>query len=394
MYSIIGSLLYTGATQLVTYPILSRYVTDYEYGVLLVQMGVVNAIAVSLGNSLNNCRILLDKRYNEEKITGDFNRIYAGISIIQILLVICVLMFIVKSSAIEIGWSIGIALCVSFRSYHSVAYRTRINYKLYLMSNFAALVGYLIGTIIAVRIRVWQVAFFFGEAVSCVYIAFTAYTVWEPWACTKQFGATLRKYLLLAGAAVLSQLMLYLDRFFIYPVLGADSVSVFNISSFLGKTAGIIILPITGVILSYIAKQDKMSLREYFSQSFVFFAAVVIFYVGILLFGYPVIEILFPTLAMQARPYYALANLGSCLSVLGSTLQPASLKHCHSRWQVIIQSTYLLAYFLLGISLMRSCGLWGFCIAVILSNVVRIVMLFIVTLHSLKKENNYGDSKQ
>lgn len=63
--NILASLLLTASTQLFIYPLLSRYYDAYEYGTILTSMGLINAIGVTLGSTINNTRLLAQKKYEK-----------------------------------------------------------------------------------------------------------------------------------------------------------------------------------------------------------------------------------------------------------------------------------------------------------------------------------------
>lgn len=47
-----------------------------EYGLLLTMMGLINTIGVSLGNLLNNTKLIQNTEYNELNIKGDYNFLF------------------------------------------------------------------------------------------------------------------------------------------------------------------------------------------------------------------------------------------------------------------------------------------------------------------------------
>lgn len=389
--NIIASLIFTIATQLLAYPYLSRIMSNTHYGVLLTLMGGVNAIGVALGNPLNNTRILLQSEYDKKRLEGDFNIIFLGTAVIDIITVsILTKIFFKGYNNVMIGCSI-ISVLILYRSYYSASYRIIINFKKNLYSSICGFAGYLLGLYMTHLTNIWVFIFIFGELFSCIYIFFTGHIVYDKFQITELFRKSLMKYLLIMSAAILSSFMTYMDRFFIYPILGAEQVSVYNVASFLGKTAGIVMTPITGVLLTYYAKENKLTISRFYKRMVLFIGGAFVFYLGIISIGFPVTKILYPTIIESAAPYFSMANLANIVFILGNTIQPTLLRFCHAKWQPVIQGTYFLSYLSLGIIGMKLQSLLGFCYAVFTANIIKILLMLSITTFTLYKNKEKGD---
>ncbi|MGI6298246.1 MAG: lipopolysaccharide biosynthesis protein [Saccharofermentanales bacterium] len=389
--NILGSAIYTLSTQILAYPFISRIVSANEYGLILTLMGIANAIGVAIGNPLNNTRILLQKNYSGKSNPGDFNLIFLlGLSI-NIVLVSIISSLVIGGLDHNVVLVTFISILILFRAYFTVSYRLVINYKKFLYSSLMGFLGYLIGVLIAKLTGTWGFVFIFGELFTCAYIFVTSkYLVCEKPLRTNLFNLAAKKYTLIMSAALISTMMTYMDRFFIYPFLGGAQVSIYNVASFLGKTGGIILTPIAGVLLTYYAKENNLTIHVFIKRLIAFFCFAVFLYIGILIFGRPITTILYPTLYKESMPYFMLANLASTVFILGNTLQPTLLRYCDSRWQPIIQIVYLLSYLILGVYGMDKFGLIGFCYSVLFSNVLKILFMITVVIYSFSKSKEKG----
>lgn len=385
--NIISSFILTFATQLIAYPYLSRIMSIEQYGRVLTIMGVLNASAVAFGNSLNNTKILVQSEYEEKKLTGDFNPLFLLVLCINSLLVIFLSKIIYTTSINQILGYIVISNLILFRSYYTVDYRIVINYKKNLYVSVVGFIGYILGIIVCYYTKKWIMIFLLGELFSCIYIYFTAKIVKEKYRLTTLFKSSATKYILIMSGAILSTLIMYMDRFFIYPMLGAQQVSVYNVASFIGKTAGIIFVPITGVLLTYYAKESSITLKNFFLRTGIFAIISALLYIVIIFLGSPLVNFFYPTLINQALPYFWIANLAAIMFVFGNTIQPTLLRFCSMKWQPIIQGSYLLLYLLMGFIGMKNNGLMGFCFSVLFVNLYKIIiMVVVVTISLLKKE--------
>lgn len=392
--SICSSVLLTGVTQLAVYPLLGRWLDVNTYGAVLTLIGVVNALGAAFGSSLNNTRILKQCEYDDKKLVGDFN----------IISVICVF-FVFALSSIIVTVILGVysfesvtlgivAVCVFFRGYYSANFRIEINYKKYFLSNLFGVIGYIGGLIVTYFTKIWELTFLFGEFGACIYICIVCKMVREPFKRTTLFRSTSVQFICFFFATAVSSVITYLDRFFLYPVLGGESVSIYNTASVLGKVAGIIISPITGVLLTYYCKEKNLTVGDFIKRIalYIFFSAVA--YLGIVLIGKPILRFLYPTIASISEPYFYIANLGAVLLLLGNTIMPTLLRYCKAFWQPIIQVAFTSSYIIFCFLGMKKGGLYGFCWSVTIVNMLRVMILIIIALFTLIETNKNKGEKQ
>lgn len=385
-YNILASFILTAATQLLAYPLLGRTLDSAQYGAVLTAMGLFNLIGVSLGNPLNNARLLLQREYEEENLVGDYNLLFLGCAFLSVPVTFVVSRYALQFSAGTSFNCIWIVLLIMFRAYYSVGYRIWINFKRAMLVSIFALFGYLFGSVLIICLHAdWSVLFISGELAACLYVLFTCGLLREPLHRTPLFGRSFSKFAFMAFSTVLATGLTYADRFFIYPILGADSVSVYNTASFLGKMAGIVMTPISGVLLTYYAKENRITLRAFLKRLLIYTAAAAVLYVGILVFGPWVSGLLYPTLWPSAREYMPVANLSTTVAVLSSTIMPTMLCTCSEKWQPVVQMTYLAAYLAGGLFCMGRWGLAGYCWAVLLVNILKTAMIVSITCMELKK---------
>lgn len=378
--NILASALYTGVTQLLVYPGLSRMIEPSEYGSLLTAMAVVNVVGSSLGGSLNNTRILMQGDYDRQGAVGDYNMIFVMLAMVTVPLTASILSLTGLATGANLVGTVIVALLVLWRAYYSASYRIRIDYGKNLVSSAVGVAGYGLGMVLARSTGYWSLAFIAGEFFTCLYIGLTGHIVRESMRRTGLLVHTLRKYAFLFAGTVLGALNLYLDRFLIYPILGASEVSTYVVASFLGKSAGLLMGPIAGVLLTYYAKAASLSRAQFLRQLGLMAVGSAGGYLLILLFGEPVTTMLYPTIAESAMPYLAVANLASIAFVAGNMIHPSVLRFCDARWQPAIQGGYLMTYIGFGALGAHVAGLWGFCWVVLGVNVVRCAVMIVLVL--------------
>lgn len=384
--NIVGSAILTVATQLIAYPYLGRVLTAEQYGTMLTAMAIANTIGISLGNSLNNTRILVQGDYERAGTVGDFN------FIVRLLIAPCMVVSFVAVTILYRGdcsYGIGtafISALVLARAYYLVAFRIVIDYKRVVIANSIGLIGYLVGIGVSYVINWWPVVFIFGEVAVLVYLSRASRIFRECPVKTEMFLDTTRRFFVLLMATAIGQAMSYMDRFLIYPTLGSEQVTLFTIASLLGKTVGIIAGPVSGVLLTYYAKEEGGLTRGEFSRRVLTAVALcVISYFVVMACSVPVLRFLYPDYVDSAIEYLPISNAGAIVLILGNLISPTLLKFADNRWQPVIQLVHLAAYVLLCLNLSGSIGLYGFCIGVLVSNSIRFFLMVAIMHGSIGK---------
>lgn len=374
--NILSSIIYTFARQIVVFPILAARLTDADYGTLLTVTGLVNVCTALVGTSLNNIRLVQDGCYKERGITGDFNLL----SIIG-----CVL---------SLGFSLGLWLVFDYAGitagilsvyivvsilyhYASAFFRLELNFKKILAANVLMSVAYIASAVPFATQTLWPMVFLLGEGAGLIYACKTTPFLKEPVTSTPLMWETSKKLVIFMLVGLVGNLLMYADRMIIYPTLGAEAVSYYSTASFFGKSAGIVMTPIAGVLLGYFAQKNFTASKKLFTLvNGLSLGCLAVFLVGCWLFAPWFTRLLYPTLYEYSAPYIFLANLGATISIAGNMAQPMILKACSTKWLLVIQLLYAAAYLAASMAWMPVYGLLGFCWATILANTVRLLSLY------------------
>lgn len=380
--SLAASLFSTGVLQIILYPFLARYLAAEEYGIVLTIMGVGNTLANAFSGSLNNVRLLQNTTYEKQGVQGDFPVLFAAFSI---------------ASAIAYGGYLGIsgnvspvtgtllvlfAVFATMRGYASVAFRVVINFTKNLILNVivgaAEIAGILILYISGNHV-LWPLPFLLGELAGVVYLLFSCNIFREKFCISPLMAETFQKTCVLFVTTFIANLIQYLDRLLLLPILGGEAVSVYTVASFFGKSLGVLVTPLASVLLSYYAQKDfGMTTRRYWKINLSMIAFSTVFFLFCVAVGPFGTGIFYPTLIDAARPYILLANLAAVINVTSNMVQPAVLKFAPTRWQLIIQVLYGTIYIAVGWFSASQYGLWGFCVSSIIAAAIKLAVLLIV----------------
>lgn len=381
--NIIASTLLTFVVQIIIFPFLASNFTLTEYGLILTIIGALNAIGVALGNSLNNSRLLRNEYYIKSSSNGDYNPIFLFTLFVSSIAAFMLTREISDEKS-TIILSIFLANLILFRSYFSVTFRLHINYKKIIKCNLYSVIGYLLGLIIFSFYKSWIVIFLLGELFACIYICLNTTLIKEKFQITKLFKGSIKNYFIIFLGTSISSVMLYMDRFLIFPLIGSNQVAIFTVASFLGKTMGVLLNPISSVLLTYLIKVDNISKKFFYKNLTLLIASTLIFFFFVLIIDEYILMLLYPDIIELAKPYLFVANLSALLMILANMIHPLMLRFCKISWQPILQSLYLVLYVCFGLYGITQNGLMGFCWGIIAATIIKILIMILILHKSLK----------
>ena len=375
--NILASSISTAVLNLIIYPAFARYYVSEEYGQILTALGIVNILFSSIGNTLNNIRLIYNKNNEEENRKGTYNLLITFLSVFGAVIgmtIICRIFWISYFNAILLFFTIGIGI---LRAYYIVDYRLKLNYKKQLVSNIILSVGYLIGIFIGRKLIVWPLPFLLGETLSLIYTFHTSELIREPFRLTTFTINIIKAFILLMGCNILANVLVYLDRFVINPILGASNVSVYNVATFWGRCFGPFIAPISNVMLSYLSqKNSKIDIARY-KRLFLITLCPIIVLCVLGFWGAPFLTgVLYPTLIQKSKEYIILSSIGVLLGYATSLISPIIMTVC-SMWELFIMN--MIQFLIYG--LITSLGaykfhLFGFCAAVLIVNLLKVSIFY------------------
>lgn len=385
LYSIIANALPIVVLQLLVYPFLAGHLNPILYGKILTLMGVVNAVSTSLGGSLDNTRLIKNMNYVESNEKGDFNIILLGIIFLSAL-------FAIVSSSYILGLNFGttfstmiMATLISMHSYLAVSYRLVVDFKKNILSNIFAALGYLIGVIVLIKTQIWQMAFILPSLMSIIYLISSYNVLNEPIRKTKFFKSTFITFIWILSSSIVVNILNYMDRFILYPMLGAESVTIYSVAVFFGKTLSMIFLPVSGVLLSYFSQSDfEVGKKKFFHLNLVALMMCLFFIFISNLVSLNITSLIYPTIIDMAKPFLFLGNMAAIIGISSTLAVPFVMKYAPPIWFFIINLTYAGIYFLLGWILLSKYGLFGFCIAMTISNLLKWLLIVIIGFRYVK----------
>ncbi len=385
--NIIAVMIPVASLQLVVYPITARIVGSESYGLMLTVYSVWIMISNSLGNVLNNVRLLHNNEYGNNKIVGDFSILLKRWSIINSIAICGALMYYCGfNNIVHIVLGIIVSILVILKDYTEVGFRIHLNYKAIFINNFLQGIGFFIGTIGLYITHNWECIFLCGYLFSCIYCIKNTQILKEPSCKTTLFNEVSRDANQLVLATVISNAMNYADKLVLYPLMGGHAVSIYYTATILGKIIGLLTGPIISVVLSYISKWKNTQVNVLNKVFFFGVLASIIGYGFTLIISRPVLSVLFPQWVDEVVKYIPITTINVLLLALVSIVSPFILKFYAMKWQIIMNTISSVVYFSSAFFLWKRFGLIGFCYGTVIGTLTKLlIMIFVHYIYSQKR---------
>lgn len=389
LLNIVSSSLSIAVLQLLVYPSVAKRIGGEAYGFMLTIYSVWITISSSLGNVLNNTRLLLDSEYKSKRLEGDFGIIFIILHILNAIVVFAMTFVYYKQfNALHLFLSVLIAFFIFGDNYLQVGFRIKLNYKSILIKNLLLATGYALGFGLFYLSGIWEFVFLIGYALSCVYCGIKTSLLKESLRKTELMPKTTNHVLSLSFSTIISNIVSYADKMVLYPLMGGHVVSVYFAATVLGKMAGMLIGPITSVVLSYISKWAKP--KAEISSKLIVIGGICSFlgYFFVLLVSKPVIGLLYPQWVDEAAALLPITTAKVMMGILIGIINPFVLKFCNINWQMGITVIHAVVYYFFVLVLWHFHGLIGFCVGAAIGTAVHLAVLLILYYSISKKKLN------
>ncbi len=374
--------------QLFLLPALSHYLSDDQYGLLVTILSLMNMVPSTLGNVLNNIRLIESRELEDGNAQQNFNVILSvmlGVNLVTMAVCTCI-----YDRGIEID-SLLLTLLVSvfllLREYFTVAFRIKLNYKNIVASNLIMIAGYGVGFFLFPLTNRWQVIYLLGYGFSLAFI-FLKTDLWkEAFQVSSSFRHICLQAVLLTAATFLGRVTTYADKLIIFPVLGGAVVSVYYTATLFGKVVSMAITPISSVILSYLSRANRKNDDIFRLAFFSGLGVCIVGYFACIAVSRPVLGLLYPQFVEQAMQYIWITTGTMVITTLTAIVHPFVLKFFDMKWQILINGSYVAVYVGLALTMLGRWGLHGFCLGALAASLIKLV--FMVYIYGKKKEKAF-----
>lgn len=386
IYSIIASAFPILVLQFLVLPLTAIELTAGEYGLLIALISWVNMISLTLGNVLNNVRLVKNESYEQEGLSGDFNILLLLFLLINILGVS--IGIVILSNNINFLNQILLILTSVFlllKGYLVVELRLTLKFKLILYDGFIMVMGYILGFILFKLFDEWSLIYFTSSIMSLIYILYKTKLINEPFKKTIKFNSVRFETFILLASVLLNSATVYLDKVMLLPLLGGSAVTIYYIASIMGKTFSLILNPISNVILSYLSRMKSLKNNLFIAVFGVSSLIGTLSYFIVIYVSEIVLYVIYPDYAAQALLYLPITVLTAIIIAIIGILNPILLKFRNMKWQLLINGIYLVSYIILSLVLLHYFDLLGFCYGLLIAAIIKLILTLIVYKMSNEK---------
>lgn len=380
-FAFLAVILQIGTIQLIILPQVSRIMNNEDYGLMLTLISVVDIIAITLGATLCNVRLISLSEYKDKGLNGDYNIYCVFYASISAILTMIISLFYIKKFSFHIIF-IGIMAATAFLfSYSQVSIRLNKKFHYDLISSLLLSLGFLMGYLLYRVTNLWPLIYISGYSFGSVFCGIIVGKFYqEPIYITSQFNKTNKKIIELGSSSFIKQLTTYADRLILYPILGGKLVAIYYAATLVGKVVSLASTPLNSLFLSYIDK-PKDNIKQYLTKIILYSLIFSFFLYWIcLLCSRPILFILYPQYYESAMSIIYLTVFSAMIEVVISIITPFTLKLFDTSLQIIISIISTSIYFCSTLILLTNYKLLGFCIAIILSSIAKLVVIIFATI--------------
>ena len=256
--NMVGFGIYVVSQKIILLPIIAKQVNDNVYTSLTLFMSILNIFCNVTGGELGNVRLIKNNDYKDKKVIGDFSRILLILSLLIIVIGSPILIFL-KYEYKYILFFILTILMANIRLYATNFYRLEKKFLKVIIQNLIYLIGIILGLFLFNYIHEIYIVVFIPELISIMYALLNCDLIKMGFKKTTEIKSTIKKYIGLGTISLLNNIMNYCDSILIYPILGAQQVSVYYAVNSVSNITSLLTNPMSSVILSWIsnAKDEK-----------------------------------------------------------------------------------------------------------------------------------------
>ena len=371
-YSVSGLVFMNAVLQLAVYPIWERRLGAETLGDILYLISLMSVFAVSMGVSVGYAR--MRKSVSAKTRNTPYMVVLACASLVALDVAFLVSML----GGVELDLAetllLGLLMCATmWRYYADVEYKLYLNYKRFFIYYSLIGVGYLVGLLLFYITELWLLALLTGELFGLLYVLLRGRIFIiddEPFTPELDFAAKLS--LTFFGAEVLSTFIFNADRIILRSLIGSEAVADYYVASLFGKTAALLTVPLSGVVIGYLAKYKGVLSHKLMNMITVgagigIFLGSAAFTVASNIF----IPIIYPDRLDAGKAYFVSANLSQILYFASNVITVILLRFARSKYQIYVNAAYAVAFVLICIPCAIFGGLRAFCIGLALTCLIR-----------------------
>lgn len=372
--SIGGIAVFNGIIQFVLYPFLNRQVGDATFGVILTMISVMSIISSSAGAAVNNARMVAP--FEKTSKNGDYNIILLIFNLIGIAVIIIFLSIIKQLAWYNVVLLNLLMFVTTYRYYSDCEFRKNLKFGSFFIYYLLIGVGYIIGCLIYKLLPYWQISMFIGEVLALGFVMIKGTIYKKPFATSNVRNKVWLLSISLLIGEIINNLILNSDRILLYLFVSDEAVTKYYIASLVGKIVALVTVPLNGVVISYLSRQEKTPSKKFI---LIYLSSVIglgiLAFIGCLIFSPIIIKLLYPDSYEGVKGILITAIIAQVAFFCSTLAMSLIIKYMHSRVQLFINIIHLIIFVTITILGSYYGGLVGFSIAALVGNIIRFFMI-------------------
>ena len=390
IWSVAGLVLMNVALQFAVYPFWERKLGEAGLGSILYLISLMNVFSVSMGVSVNYAR--MKRSASGDTLNTPYLVILTAASLIAFGGAFVISLFGgVELSGVETV-VFGLVMCATmWRYYADVEYKLYLNYKSFFLYYLFISIGYAVSIALFLVTKIWPLTLLVGEmfGLTYVFIRGKIFRI-DDKIVSSQLTVITKLTVVLFGSEALSTLIFNADRIMLKALLGDVEVTNYYLASLLGKTIALLTVPLSGVVIGYLAKyKGELKIKGMNLIVGLSLGVVVLATVACTLGSYIVIPILYPHQFDAIKSYFVITNLSQVLYFVANVITVILLRFAKSGYQLYVNLAYAVSFVAICIPFTVFNGFDGFCVGLMLTCFIRFLISVLLGYYStLKKKRN------
>ncbi len=380
VFSIAGLVLMNGVLQLVVNPSLQSWMGDEAFGKYQTILAVVAIMGTTFGVAANYSRMVRSR--DKKDTNGDYNIFLTAIAVLCVAVSAGTLVFYDCFTPLHFLLLTVLMVATVLRYYGDVNYRLKLNYLGFFIYYAIITAGYCIGLLLFKFVSAeWMLVFILGETAAVIFVLFNGniFKGKDLLKKSEHFGGTLKSVGVLSSTNMLSAIPQQADKIILSTFAGNEAVTVFYVATLLGKVVSLLTTPLNGVLIGYLTKYEGKITKKIVAV----FAGVLLGLGAVALIGCYIgseifVKLFYPNLIEQAEPYFLIASAGQIFYFISNCLMTVILRIAGEKYQMYINSVYVVIYAVTTIPLTINFGIGGMAFALLVTNLSKYIITTVV----------------
>lgn len=387
IYSVGATAIFNMVIQFLLYPQFERQMGGETYGIVLSVISLIAITAGTCGYSVSCSRLL---GVNDGRTaSSDYNLILLGMGVLGSMIGIGYLFYLGLATPLSVGLYIVLMFTTMLRYYSEIEFRLKTDFFRYMLYYLLVSVGYVVGLFLFRLTKEWMLALIVGEVLALLYVAIRG-TIYRPpfFKKTANFSPVFASIVFVLISALIDNVTMHADRILLLAITGDGSaVTIYYISSLIGKLIALLTGPINALIISYLVRyQGGLTKKMWYAVIFVALLFGGLAFVAGVIVSPWIIGILYPDQVGEASRYFAPAILGQIFYFVSGVLMATLLRFKGEKKQFFFNGAYAVEFFACVAVGTVLGGLSGFVWSILIANALRFVAAVIWGFFGKKKD--------